>query len=156
VHELIHALEQRRGWYITNGVIQDLEKAEALSYATEYMLQQASIKQTSFPDMESAGMQTIAAANNRWDAAWGKMQSIVATPTSLGMTIFWYTGPGGFLEHKRPAVSADIDDVRAKLGLFFSESAFRYDYVEMLGRRAVPQAQTLHLRTTTQLSTCFR
>jgi len=119
VHELVHALDDKRNWYIKPKGGSKIS-AEALAYGTEYLLEAV----VAFKQVEEAT--TALEAMDAWGDAWYIMQSILENQ---------YVWMGS--KKKRKIKPSDIKDVEVKLGLRFKCVELRNDYEEYLREKGI-------------------
>ncbi len=132
VHESVHVLDDMNSWYSPAYTTQEKTKAEALAYTTQYLIDAT----TGFIDFENKITQTrymnsgltpegqhfppglgieesfpeklsCSAARELWRAAWSHVTAIKSDPVTVNGT------------NVRNIIDADINDVRAKIGLDF-------------------------------------
>jgi hypothetical protein len=125
VHETIHAVTDFAGIYTWNE-----EKDEALAWTAQLLLGFSAGKLRAFEDAIEQGTITSAKeAQEAWDQAWHPQLGV---PGVLGFKIGWDRG-----RKSRAITSADVVDVREKLGIAMSATTFRPAYENLLKRHGI-------------------
>ncbi len=131
VHELVHALDDRRDWYLEGpeGYILASEQSEALAYGTEALLFAADF----LGRMDgSQFVKDCKTARKTWGTAWGQFTR------ALTWDVRWRTWV--IIEHSRTLTEEDIWDINAKMGVRFSCQELSKVYEEVLELRGIRDA----------------
>jgi len=162
VHEVVHALDDKRDWYLTAWPAR--EQAEALAYGAQHLLERVDASLQGFDLMWAhnqviVGGKPIAAGiperacdeiRTQWVNSWRALNGIFDDPVAwYGWgNVAWYGDRGtgatilpaknwGFGELRRTVTSADLWDVNAKLGLRFSCAQLKAIYEKRLAERGI-------------------
>ncbi len=135
VHETVHAIDHAEPWYLSSTTILE-EEAEALAWGAEAILN-ATGQLRSFEDGVRNGTITEENVMSRW-------QNVIASINNiLDDDITWDGGT-----QSRKIVPADLQDIKAKLGLRFEFSVLIPKYQQLLNDHDVNAVLTTQVEDT--------
>jgi len=142
VHEMVHALDDVKDWYIKILFIEDHEASEALAYGAENLIRR--VRSSNFDLVENA--KTAEEAEKHWRRSWGQINSIFSAEMDykkkVTRKVFCPINRCWMYKEisvpmRRTLVSNDIKDIMYKLGIRIKCLKFREIYIDKLEKKGV-------------------